>query len=93
MNKRGPGPRQRSDEHLEFIKETGSRIRKARIEAGISQKDFAEMIECSTALLNRFENGKIFPGNCLNLWSFRKACKILKKDANYLLGRQRKKSE
>ena len=87
MKQGRPHAAKRSQSHLDFIFQIGRRIRKARVAAGYSQKEFAELIECRPAAFCRVEQGT----HALNLYSFRLACKVLGKDANMLLGRKRKK--
>lgn len=66
--------------------ETGRRLRSARIAAGYSQTEFAEMIECSNSDLNRAEKGE----KMLPLYCFLRACQVLKKDMNTMCGRRGK---
>lgn len=76
----------RSEQHLDFLKTLGVKIRKERLKTGIKQKEFAELIECDPSVLCRFEKGK----QGITLYSFRLACKVLKKSADSLLGRKKK---
>ena len=64
----------------------GNRIKKARKQRGIKQKDFAKMLGAPIPNYCNFENGK---GN-LNLYVFYQACRILKICANSVMGRKRK---
>ena len=64
----------------------GNRIKKARKQRGISQKDFAKMLGVPIPNYCNFENGKA----TLNLYVFYQACRILKICANSVMGRKRK---
>ena len=64
----------------------GRRIKKARKQRGISQKDFAKMLGVPVPNYCNFENGKAN----LNLYVFYQACRILKICANSVMGRKRK---
>lgn len=79
--------RPRTEPHLEFLSEVSSRMKAERVKAGYTQLDFAKMIGCSVTTYNAFECGS----RTLPLYSFRQACKVLRKSADFMLCRQRKK--
>ena len=59
------------------------RLTEARTEKGIKQKDAAEALGLSQALLSHYENGVREPG----LAFVRRACDYYRVSADYLLGR------
>ncbi|MYB02422.1 helix-turn-helix transcriptional regulator [Candidatus Poribacteria bacterium] len=70
-----------------FLREFGGRLRRIREIRGIAQGEFSRMLGCSQTFMSLVESGK----SQLSLCLFREACRILKIDANYLLGRKRMK--
>ena len=64
----------------------GRRLRKARDDHGYSQADFAEKIDVPSSVLSSAENGR----QALPLYAFFRACVILGKCANSMMGRKKK---
>ena len=74
------------EQELVWMQAVGRRVRKARKDAGIKQQEFAKMIGMSPTTYNKFEQGRAK----IQLCPFFKACIILKKDANSIMGRKRR---
>ena len=75
-----PPPKAQED----WMRGVANRMRKARKDMGINQKDFAEMLGMNIATFNKFERGH----GKINLYYFYKSCVLLKKDANSMMGRK-----
>ncbi len=60
----------------------GEKLKKARMDKGITQKDFAEKIGLSKDLYNKYENNKNRP----SFETIMNICKELNLSADYLLG-------
>ena len=73
-------------EEERFWIETGQRMRKARKSRGFTQEHVAKKVGMSTAAWCWFEQGK----GSISLYKFRKACKVLRKCSNAMLGRKKK---
>ena len=73
-------------EELDWMLAVGQRVKRARIQRGLSQTELAEKAEIASTTLNGLENH----GKSITLYAFYKVCKVLKKDANVLMGRRRK---
>ena len=73
-------------EEIDWYKALGRRIKTARKERGIKQKHFAKMLGVNNTGLCRFENGR----GSFNLYLFYRACTLLGKCANSMMGRQAK---
>ena len=71
-------------EEKEWYNAIGRRIKAARKARGISQQDFAKMLDMSNSGLCHFERGR----GSFNLYLFYRACKILGKCANSMMGRR-----
>ena len=76
--------RMQTEAERDWVRETGKRLRKARVSQGYGQSEFAEMIECSNADLSNFENGR----KSMPLYPFVRACVILGKCMNSVSGRK-----
>lgn len=73
---------------VDWVAMVGRKLRRAREEKGYTQKQLAIEIETTQSELNRAENGV----KALPLFCFYRACVVLGKDANSMMGRKRKKS-
>ena len=71
----------------DFLIGVGKRLRKARKERGWTQSEFAKMLGVSQNTVSGIEKGR----HALGLYKFYKACQLLGKCANSILGRKRKK--
>ena len=71
-------------EEMDWWKGIGRRMKAARKARGISQQDFAKMLDLSNNGYCNFENGK----GVFNLYLFYKACTLLGKCANSMMGRR-----
>ena len=71
----------------DFLIGVGKRLRKARKERGWTQSEFAKMLGVGQNTLCGVEKGR----HAFNLHKFYKACQLLGKCANAILGRKRKK--
>ena len=71
-------------EEMDWWQSLGRRIKAARKERGIPQKEFAKMLDMSTTGLCHFEKGR----GSFNLYLFYRACTLLGKCANSMMGRR-----
>jgi len=71
-----------SEKECAFYKPLGERIKQARVEAGITQKQLAEELDVAQPMMNKYENGtRRIPAMYLP-----DICKILKISSDTLLG-------
>ena len=68
----------------DWWKGLGRRMKTARKARGMTQKDFAKMLGVTAQNYSAFENGKA----SLDLYLFYKACMLLGKCANSMMGRR-----
>ena len=61
----------------------GTRLRKIRIEKGLSQNELAEKIGCTQTVIDGWEKDKKEP----RISELKKLCECLWVSANYLIGR------
>jgi transcriptional regulator with XRE-family HTH domain len=59
----------------------GSRLREARIEKGLNQGELAELLQCSSKAISRYEN----KDNLDKVYDFVKMCECLGADINYIV--------
>ena len=78
--------RDSTQESRDWWKAVGRRMKAARKSRGIEQKDFAKMLGVTINNYCNFENGKA----SLDLYLFYKACCLLGKCANSMMGRKTK---
>lgn len=60
------------------------RLKEARLQKKLTQKQIAEMLNINRVVYNRYENGKNIP----NLKTAKKIAEILEISLDYLVGRQ-----
>lgn len=78
-----------TEEEHQWRKQIGETFREAREEKQLRQNYVAQMMNIHPSVLSKFERGDA----AIPLYAFRKGCQVLGKDANYMLGRRRKRSE
>lgn len=66
----------------EFMKSLGNRIKQARIQAGFTQEQLAEMLNLSRGTIARYELGEIEP----KLQNLAAIANVLHVSADYLMG-------
>lgn len=71
-------------EKKEWLEGVGRRLRKARLDRELSQRKFAKMLGIHANYLYEVEKGL----STLNIYTFTKACQLLGKCANSMLGRK-----
>lgn len=59
-----------------------ARLRKARVERGLSQRDLSKLLECSRSSVSNYETGANLP----NIYQLLAICLELGVSADYMLG-------
>lgn len=62
------------------MSDIGSRLREARTKKGINQGELADLLQCSSKAISRYENNE----NLDKVYDFIKICKCLDADINYI---------
>lgn len=75
-----------SETDKEYRRKIGQRIREVRLIRKMQVREFAAAIDMSIMSIYNIERGNSGP----SIYVFRDVCRVLKIDANYLMGRKRK---